>query len=96
MPFNVVESGDGCTFRVRVVPRSARNEVTALHGEALRIRLVAPPVDGKANQALRTFLAEQLEVSASSVEVVTGHVSRHKRVRVAGVPASAVRELIGQ
>ena len=95
MAFRVIETGDECTFQVRVVPRSARNEVTGLDGEALRIRLVASPVDGKANRALQVFLAEKLRVSPSSVEILAGHRSRRKRVCVRGVLAHAVRALAG-
>jgi len=65
-----------------------------LHGNALKIRLVAPPVRGKANQALREFLAGRLGVSRSAVEILSGHTSRRKRVRVEGVSADAVRALL--
>ena len=85
MAFRAIEAGDECTYQVGVVPWSARNEVTGLRGGAIRIRLVAPQVDGKANRALQLFLAEQLRVSPSSVEIIAGHRSRQKRVRVGGV-----------
>jgi uncharacterized protein (TIGR00251 family) len=94
MALHVDEGKHGCTFRVRVQPRARRDEVKGLHGDALKIRLTAPPVGGKANQALREFLAERLGVSPSAVEVLTGHTSRHKRVRVAGVTAEAIRALL--
>ena len=55
MSLSITEKEDACTFRARIVPRSARNEVAGSHGEATRMKLVAPPVDGKANQALRAF-----------------------------------------
>ena len=88
------EGKDGCTFRVRVLPRSRQDEIVGLHGDALKIRLTAPPVDGKANQALQTFLAKRLDVSPSAVEILTGHTSRHKKVHVEGVSADAVRALL--
>ena len=94
MALQITEGKGGCTFRVRVLPRSRRDEVVGRHGDALKIRLTAPPVRGKANRALQEFLADQLGVSPSDVEILTGHTSRQKRVRVMGVSADAVRALL--
>ena len=94
MTFQVDEGKDGCTFRVRIQPRSRRDGITGLHGDALKIRLTAPPVEGKANQALQKFLAKRLGVSPSAVEILTGHTSRQKQVRVTGASADAIRALI--
>jgi uncharacterized protein (TIGR00251 family) len=94
MALPVTEREEGAIFRVRVVPRSRRDEVVGLHGDALKIRLMAPPVEGKANQALQEFLAGRLGVSWSAVEILSGHASRQKRVRVAGVSAAAIRALL--
>jgi uncharacterized protein len=90
----VVTGEDGCTFQVRVQPRGRRNEITGLHGDALKIRLTAPPVAGKANNALQKFLAKLLGVPPSSVEILTGHTSRQKRVRVVGISAEAIHALL--
>jgi uncharacterized protein (TIGR00251 family) len=90
----VTEREDGAIFRVRVLPRSRRDEVVGLHGDALKIRLVAPPVEGKANRALQEFLARRLGVPRSAVEILSGHASRQKRVRVASVSAAAIRALL--
>ena len=94
MTLQVVEGKDECTFRVRVVPRSRRNEIVGLHGDALKLRLAALPERGKANQALSKFLAGRLGVSSSEVEILSGHASRQKRVRVRGISASAIRALL--
>jgi uncharacterized protein (TIGR00251 family) len=90
----VIEGKDSCTFRVRVQPRSGRDEIAGLHGDALKVRLSVPPIEGKANQALTKFLAKELHVSPSAVEILAGHTSRQKRVRVSGVPGDAVRALL--
>jgi uncharacterized protein (TIGR00251 family) len=90
----VNEGKDGCTFRVRVQPRSRRDEIAGLHGDALKIRLTAAPVEGKANQALQKFLARRLGVSPSAVEILAGHTSRQKQVRVTGVSADAIHALL--
>ena len=95
MAFQVTEGRGGCVFHVRVVPRARRDEVVGAHGDALKIRLTAPPVEGKANLALQKFLARRLGVSRSDVEILSGHASRQKRVRVSGVSADAVRALVG-
>ena len=94
MTLQVVEGKDGCTFRVHVVPRSRRNEIVGLHGDALKLRLAASPERGKANRALSKFLAGRLDVSSSDVEILSGHTSRQKRVRVRGISSSAIRALL--
>lgn len=80
----VRETAAGLEFDVRVQPRARRTEVAGVIGEALRIRLTAPPVDGEANRALIAFLARQLGVRQADVEIVAGQTARNKRVRVRG------------
>lgn len=70
---------------VRVQPRARENEISGWEGEALKVRLTAPPVEGKANKALVAFLAERLGVSKSAVVIVSGHGARQKIVEVAGL-----------
>jgi uncharacterized protein (TIGR00251 family) len=65
-----------------------KTEVAGLHGEALKIRLAAPPVDGKANACLIAFLANQLGVARSAVSLISGESSRAKRVYVSGLSAA--------
>ena len=84
------QQGDGVALRIRVQPRARKSEVVGLHGGALKIRLQAPPVDGKANQALLRFLADRLGVAASAVRLVSGEKSRDKTLLVSGVDAEAV------
>jgi uncharacterized protein len=92
--FKVTESGGAVTFAVRVKPRASRDAIEGEHGEALSVRLTAPPVEGAANEALRKLLAKALGVSASSVEIVAGHSGRQKVVRVSGVSAAAISGLL--
>ncbi len=93
MALLVTEGKEGCTFQVRVIPHGRRDEIVGVHGDALKVRLAAPPVEGKANQSLRVFLAKRLGVSPAAVEILGGYTSRQKRVRVAGVSADAIRAL---
>jgi uncharacterized protein len=86
------ESTSGITFAVRVHPRAKKNAITGEVGEALKISLTAPPIEGRANKACIEFLAELLNVSRSSITIASGASSRNKNVRVAGVTAQYVRE----
>lgn len=86
------ESGAVC-FRVYVQPRASRDEVVGEYRDALKIRLTAPPVDNRANEALRKLLAARLKVPVSAVRIAAGEHSRMKQVEVAGVSAAIVRAL---
>ena len=77
----------GAVFSVRVVPRASRNEIAGVQGEMLRVRLMAPPVEGAANKALIKLLAEVLRVPERDIEIMAGHTGRQKVVRVLGLPA---------
>lgn len=76
---------DDCvTLTLHVQPGAKRSEVTGLHGEALKIKLAAPPIDGRANQALQKFIAELFAVPLRQVELKQGAQSRHKVVAITG------------
>ncbi len=78
-------------FSVRVHPRAKKNAITGEVGDALKVALTAPPVDGKANEACVEFFAKLLKVPRSSVTIAAGQTSRNKVVRVAGLTAEEVR-----
>lgn len=85
---------DGCAvFAVRVAPRASRDAIEGEHAGALKVRLTAPPVEGRANDALRRLLAEALGVPVGAVTILSGEASRTKRVSVAGVSAAQVLAL---
>ena len=79
---------------LHIQPGARKTELAGLHGEALKIRLAAPPVDGKANAALVAFLAKACGVSKSAVELVSGETSRSKRVRVRGADVAVLERLV--
>jgi uncharacterized protein len=83
-------AGDDVVLTLHIQPGAKKTEVAGAHGEALKVRLNAPPVDGKANEALIAFLAERLGVPKARVVLEAGQTSRSKRVRVVGVTAEAV------
>lgn len=74
--------GADVVLTLHIQPGAKKTEVAGIHGEALKIRLAAPPVDGKANAALLAFVAERMALPKSRVELVSGQTSRAKRVRV--------------
>lgn len=82
----------GATFAVKVHPRARKDAVTGEVGEALKVALTAPPVEGRANEAVVEFFAKLLRVSRSSVTIAAGESSRQKIIRVAGLSAAAVAE----
>jgi uncharacterized protein len=90
-----INDKDGAvSFRVRVQPRASRTEVAGEHAGAIKLRIVAPPVDGKANEECIRFLARLLEVPPRAIEIVSGDASRDKVIRVHATPAARVRDAL--
>ena len=79
---------------IHATPGAKRTEAAGLHGDALRVRLGAAPVDGKANEALLRFVAERLQLPKSAVILKSGQTSRHKVVEVSGAAPEAVAALL--
>lgn len=77
-------NGDILTLTLHVQPGAKRTDVAGLHGEALKIRLAAPPIEGRANEALLKFIAESFGVPLRQVELKQGGQSRHKVVAITG------------
>jgi uncharacterized protein len=92
----IVATKDGAVITLHIQPGAKKTEIVGIHGAALKIRLAAPPVDGKANAALLEFLAEKLGTGRTALELVSGQTSRSKRVRVAGFAADEVRAVLLQ
>jgi uncharacterized protein (TIGR00251 family) len=84
------------TFPVWIKPRAARNKVMGLRAGALHVHVSAPPIEGKANQALVRFLAEVLGVRRAQVEIISGWKSRRKVVRITEVTAVELRRRVAQ
>ena len=91
----ITPTRDGIVLRLRVQPRASRTEIAGRHGDAIRIRLAAPPVDGAANDALIRFLAERLGVPRAAVTIVAGGGGRDKIVGVAGIAADEAGRRLG-
>ena len=92
--FDARETGaGGVAFAVRVVPRAKRDAIEGTMDGALKVRLKAPPVEGQANEALRRFLAERLNIPRAAVTILSGESSRRKRVAVNGVKLERILAL---
>ena len=88
------ESSGSVTFAVKVHPRAKKDAITGEVGDALKLSLTTPPVEGRANEACVEFFAKLLKVPRSSVTIASGAASRNKVIRVAGMTAQTVRERI--
>lgn len=86
----IQETNDGIVFKVTIQPRASQNEIMGLQGDALKIRLTAPPIEGAANKMCIAFLAKLLKVRKSDVEIVRGQSARTKKILL----RSATREKI--
>ena len=87
-----IREDDGCvTFAVKIHPRAKKDAISGELGEALKLSLTAPPIEGRANEACIEFLAKLLKVSRSSITIASGHTNRYKVIRVAGVTGQYVR-----
>ena len=93
MPW-LTDTPDGTVLTLRLIPRASKNAIQGEHGDALKIRLCAPPVDGAANAALIEFLSDTLSLPRARIRLLSGHTSRTKRVLLAGLSASAIRTKI--
>jgi uncharacterized protein (TIGR00251 family) len=92
----VIEAtSDGVLITVRVIPRAARSGLAGTRGDALLVRLQAPPVEGAANEALVEVLAGALQVPKRAVTIVAGGRSRQKRVKVVGMDAATAAARLG-
>jgi uncharacterized protein (TIGR00251 family) len=81
---------------VRLVPRASREEIAGFEGDTLRVRVTAPPVGGRANQALTRLLAKRLGVARGDVRIVAGHASRQKVVAVDGLDEAELRRRLAR
>lgn len=89
------ETARGVLLPVRAVPRASKNEIQGIHGDALKVRLQAPPVDGKANEALIRFLSDTLDIPRSQISVASGETGRNKAVLITGLSKEELIKKIG-
>jgi len=90
--FVMNEASASVTFSVRIHPRAKKNAITGEIGDALKVSLTSPPVEGRANDACIEFFAQLLRVPRSSVTIASGQNSRNKVIRVAGLPKAELKD----
>ncbi|HTQ31475.1 MAG TPA: DUF167 domain-containing protein [Opitutaceae bacterium] len=90
-----ISAMNSCTLAVKVIPGASRDELCGWLGETAKIKLSAPPVEGRANDALIAFLAEKLGRPRRAVTLVRGAAARQKLVRIDGLTAAEVRHRLG-
>jgi len=96
MPGFLRAQADGVLLSVKLQPRASANEIGDALGDELRIKVTAPPVDAAANEALVKLLAKQLDCPRNRVELVRGHTSRHKTLKLYGLTPAEVAQKLGQ
>lgn len=92
-PIDAISGGIRLTLHVQ--PRASATEVAGLHGDALKLRVASPPVDGAANEEIVRFLAERLGVPRRQVTIISGATGRRKTVAIAGVEAELAGRALG-
>ncbi|MCK4418377.1 YggU family protein [Candidatus Aerophobetes bacterium] len=80
----ITKTATGVTFRLRVQPGASKNEIVGVQQDAFKVRISAPPVEGKANKALIQFLAKEFRVKKSEIKIVSGHTTRIKTIHIIG------------
>ena len=90
----IKETAKGVLLPVRAVPRASKNEIQGIHGDALKVRLQAPPVEGKANQALIRFLSDALDIPRSQLSIASGETGRNKAVLITGISKEELVSLL--
>ncbi|MDY7034257.1 MAG: DUF167 domain-containing protein [Thermodesulfobacteriota bacterium] len=84
-PFYADTTESGVVLKVWLQPKSSRNEIKGLHGDTLRVSVTSPPIEGRANKALCDLMAKEFGVSKSQIEIIKGHKSRTKIIKIDGV-----------
>jgi uncharacterized protein (TIGR00251 family) len=92
--WTVKETRNGIQFKIKVQPRASRNEISGMQCDELKVKLMAPPVDGEANEACIRFLADVFKVSRKSVRITSGLTSQHKVIEIVGISQDEVMKTL--
>lgn len=95
LPAYLTTQSDGVLLAVKLQPRASKSEIVGPLGAELRIKVTAPPVDAAANEALLRLLAEVLDCPRGKVELIRGHTSRHKIIKLHGMQPNLVTAKLG-
>lgn len=92
--FSLKEDSQGIIFKIKVQPRASKNEVVGVLGDALKVRLTAPPVDGEANESCISYFAKLFKVTKKDVEIISGHTGRNKTIFIKGITKDTFNNVI--
>lgn len=90
----IKETPDGVIFNIRVLPRSSRCEIAGIQNDALKLKITAPPVEGKANEECIRFLSDRLGVKRSKISIVAGQKSKNKSIAISGLTRKDIESII--
>ena len=90
----VSETENGVVVNIRVVPRASRCELAGVQGDALKIRITAPPVEGAANKECIKFLSDMLGVKKSQIKIISGHKSKNKKISILGISRKEIERVV--
>ncbi|MBT8490304.1 MAG: YggU family protein [Deltaproteobacteria bacterium] len=90
----IKNSSDGIIFTLRVVPRSSRCEITGIQNDALKLKITAPPVEGKANEECIRFLSDKLGIKKNRITIKAGHKSKNKIIVISGITKEDLESII--
>jgi len=89
-------SEDYVNIQVQIQPRFSKDQIVGLHDGRLKITISAPPIDGKANESLIEFLAKTFKVSKSNIDILKGHTSKLKTIKLSGINQNTYRSIVGK
>ncbi len=88
------DKGESIILNIRAIPRSAVDSIQGLHGDALKVRIQAPPVEGKANAYLIKFLSKQWKIPRANIQILSGETGRNKRLLISSPTVELRKELL--
>jgi len=91
---SIKEMSDGVVFSIRVLPRSSRCEITGIQDNSLKLKITAPPVEGKANEECIRFLSDKLGIKKGQIKIKSGHKSKNKTVAISGINKEDIESII--
>jgi len=89
-------SEDYVNIQVQIQPRFSKDQILGLHDGRLKMTISAPPIDGKANESLIEFLAKTFKVSKSNIDILKGHTSKLKTIKLSGINQNTYRSIVGK
>lgn len=90
----ILSSSKDTILKVLISPQSRKNEIIGIYQNQLKIKIIAPPVDGKANECLLEYLSQILSIRISALEIIKGQTSKSKQIKIAGMTPEALRDLL--